>query len=266
MLKYKNGNLPDSRGNTLLPILGLVSFLFTGSLFSEGTYSSAVERYKKSDWKGTIEEIRKIHDGGGASYETHALCAYAYSKLDDFASSSAHFFQAIKLKPEDPRVRADIIRLYLNHGKSKGALELATEAIEKFSDDPEIQFLYATTLFERGKPKTALTRVERLKTIRANDPEILNLEGRIYFALGNFEKADVSLKWASALSPDSASIWNNLAITQEKLYLYFKKAGKKSVSTQYLQESKDSIQKAVSLDAKDTQISKNAERILGYTP
>lgn len=242
----------------------VIAISLTTSLAAEGTYEDAVIKYKNSDWKGSIEEIRKLHDAGGNTFESHAICAFAYTKLDDFHSASAHFFSAMKINPNDPRIRADLIRLFLNHKKIKGALELATEAIERFSDDSEIQFLYATTLFYRGKPKTALARVERLKVSSQDDPELLNLEGKIYYSLGLYDKADVSLKWASALDKDSAAIWNNLALVQEKMYLSQRASGKSKQSDQYLKEAKDCIQKAISLDAKETSISKNAERILTY--
>ncbi|WCL48699.1 tetratricopeptide repeat protein [Leptospira sp. GIMC2001] len=244
---------------------GILFIILSFSLSAESDYASAKSKYQEKNWKATIEEIAKIHDAGGNSYETHVLCAFAYNNLNDFTSSSAHFFQAMKFKPNEPRMRADHIRLFLNHDKTKGALELATEAIERFSEDPEIQFLYAYTLFRRGKPKTALNRVEKLKSISQNDAELLNLEGKIYYSLGNYDKADVSLKWASAINSDSAAIWNNLALVQEKLFLASRKSGKKKEASQYLTEAKDSIQKAISLNAKEVPISKNAERILSYS-
>jgi Flp pilus assembly protein TadD len=243
----------------------LMMLLTPSLLIAEEGYDKAVSRYKAGDYKAVIEEVRILHDAGGNSYESHALCGFAYSKLDNFESASAHFFQAIKFKPEDVRIRADLIRLYLNHNRTKGALELATSTLEKFPDDTEIHFLYANVLFLRGKPKTALVRVEKLKSVIQDDPEIMNLEGKIYYSLGNYDKADVSLKWASALDKNSASIWNNLALVQEKLYLTHLSSGKKSMANDFLKEAKDSIQKAISLDAKENSISTNAERILSYT-
>lgn len=260
-----NHQAKASGNRCLMGMVVLGILLVTAGLGAEGTYQDAVAKYKKGDWKGSIEEIRKLHDAGGNSYESHALCAYAYSKLGDFNSSSSHFFSSIKLKPSDPRVRADLIRLYLNHKKTKGALELATDAVEKFTDDPEIQFLYASTLLERGKAKSALSRVEKLKSQSPNDPELLNLEGKIYYSLGNYEKADVSLKWASALAKDSAPIWNNIALVQEKLYLSHIQSGRKKQAGDSLSEAQESIRKAVSLDAREDSISKNAERILAYS-
>jgi Flp pilus assembly protein TadD len=245
-------------------ILSIQLTLLSTAIFSQSDYDSATARFKSQDYRGTIEIVKNIHNTGGNTYATHVLCAHAYAKLGDFDSASSHFFQAMKLKPTDPRVRADLIRLYLNHNKTKGALELSTEAIEKYTDDNEIQFLYATTLFRRGKPKSALSRVEKLKSISQNDPELLNLEGKIYFSLENYDKADVSLKWASALDKNSPSIWNNIALVQEKLFLISKSNGKMKSAGEHLKESKESIKKALSLNAKVSIISKNAERILAY--
>jgi Flp pilus assembly protein TadD len=245
-------------------ILSIQLTLLSTAIFSQADYNSAMTRFKNHDYPGTIEIIKSIHNSGGNTYSSHVLCAHAYSKLGDFDSSSSHFFQAMKIKSTDPRVRADLIRLYLNHNKTKGALELATEAIEKYTEDNEIQFLYATTLFRRGKPKSALSRVEKLKSISQNDPELLNLEGKIYFSLENYDKADVSLKWASALDKNSPSIWNNIALVQEKLFLINKSNGKLKSAGEHLKESKESIKKALSLNAKVGTISKNAERILAY--
>lgn len=244
----------------------VLALIFTPMiLFADTEYESAVKKFKNQDYKGAIEQIRQLHDTGGSTFESHTLCAHAYSKLGDFESSSAHFFEALKKRPESTKVRADLIRLYLNHNKTKGALELSTDAIEKFTDDPEIQFLYATTLLRRGKLKTALSRVEKLKSLAPNDANILNLEGKIYYSLGIYDKADVSLKWASALDQSSPSILNNLALVQERLFLVHKKNKNSKLASENLKEAKDSIKKALSLDAKDSSISKNAERILNYS-
>jgi len=227
-------------------------------------YEAAVAYFKKQQWQEVIEEIRKHHEAGQNSYESHALCGFAYSKLGNFESASSHFLQAIKWKPDDPRVRADLIRLHLNHNKLKSGFDLAVSALEKFPEDSEIQFLYATALFLRGKPKTALLRVEKLKAESPDNAELLNLEGKIYYTLGNYEKSELSLKWATVLKRDSPSIWNNLALVQENLYKFYEKSGDTKNAALYKQEAKDSIQKAVSLDARNPSIAINAERILSY--
>jgi len=67
------------------------------------------------------------------------------------------------------------------------------------------------------------------------------------------------------LDQSSPSILNNLALVQERLFLINQKNKNTKLASENLKEAKDSIKKALSLDAKDSSISKNAERILAYS-
>lgn len=247
-----------------------ISFLWTaltlllpGYLIGEDI-ETAIHYYKSQNYEEVIQIIRKLHEEGKNSFESHALCAHAYNKLGNFESAFSHFQQALKFKPDDPNILADRIRLCINFGKIKQAIDYANAALEKHPQNKEIRFLHSYTLFLRGKPKTALARVEKLKSELPDDPEILNLEGKIYYSLGNYEKADLSLKWASALQKDSPSILNNLALVHEKMYLSLQKDNLQDKASFHLKEAKENIQKAVSLDAKNPTIAKNAQRILAY--
>lgn len=120
-------------------------------------------------------------------------------------------------------------------------------------------------LSEKGASKTALSQIEKAKAGSPSDFRMLELEGKIYYNLKNYDKADVSLRWASSLNQNSAEIWNNLALVQESLYKSNKKLGKKNQANTYLTEAKECIQKASDLNGESITIKENSKRIAAFT-
>lgn len=71
---------------------------------------------------------------------------------------------------------------------------------------------------QRGKPEVALGQYQKVLRLQPYNPVVLNRLGKIYFALGNFVKAEESYKEAIKMNPDYVSSYTNLG----DLYFYYK--------------------------------------------
>lgn len=248
-------------------IAAVICLLIT-SLFAQekeqvgSAYFQAVDEYKVKNYNKSIELIKGLLTDGKSSYEFYALLAFNYDKLNDFENSYKNILEARKRKPDDEDLLQASLAILTRHKKWKPAIELAEKTIPLYPQNPEVRYFYALALSEKGASKTALSQIEKAKAGSPSDFRMLELEGKIYYNLKNYDKADVSLRWASSLNQNSAEIWNNLALVQESLYKSNKKLGKKSQANTYLTEAKDCIKKASDLNGESNTIKENSKRIV----
>ncbi|MCZ8342159.1 MAG: hypothetical protein O9301_03940 [Leptospira sp.] len=240
----------------------LVSSPILGQTTEGGsTYFSAVDEYKVKNYNKSIELLKSLLAEGKSSYEFYALLALNYNKLNDFDNAYKNMLEARKRKPDDEDLLLQSLGILTKFKKWKPAIELSERVIPMYPTNPEIRYYYALALSERGASKTALSQIEKAKAGSPNDFRMLELEGKIYYNLKNYDKADVSLRWASSLNGNSPEVWNNLALVQEALYRTNKKLGKKTQANSYLSEAKDCVDKAVSLAKENPSIQENKKRI-----
>ncbi len=207
-------------------VIALAPFSLVFSQSPAGSsYFQAVEEYKLRNYPKSIELLKGLQSEGKATFESYALLAYNYDKLNDFENAYGSIQEARKRKPDDENLAADTLGILAKYKKWKAVIELS----EKF------------------------------------DVRFLELEGKIYYLLKNYDKADMSLRWASSLNEKSASIWNNLALVQEELYRQNLKLGKKKDAVGYLEEAKECIQKAENIDSNDSSVKENYKRIHSIT-
>ncbi|TGL54547.1 hypothetical protein EHQ59_06720 [Leptospira kemamanensis] len=250
-----------------LSLITAVICLLVSSLYAQekeqvgSAYFQAVDEFKIKNYAKSIELVKSLLVDGKSSYEFYALLAYNYDKLNDFDNSYKNMLEARKRKPDDEDLLQGSLAILTRHKKWKPAIELAEKAIPMYPQNPEIRYYYALALSEKGASKTALSQIEKAKAGSPSDVRMLELEGKIYYQLKNYDKADMSLRWASSINQNSAEIWNNLALVQESLYRTNKKLGKKSMANSYLEEAKTCIEKASSLNGESNTIKENSKRI-----
>ncbi len=251
-------------------MLRAISFLFSFFLIlplvsqeqgSGGTYFQAVDEYKIGNYNRSTEILKKMNEEGKGTFETYALLSYGFDKMNDFENASLNFAEARRRNPTNEKISVDSLALYIKYKKWKPGMELAEKFVSNFPTNGDIRYYYAITLHQRGAGKVALGQIEKAKAQNPNDARYLELEGKIYQSLKSFDKAEISLRWASTLSQNSSSIWNNLALVQEAQYRIVSKIGKKSEANSYLDDSKKSIEKAEELDPNSEIIKENAKRI-----
>lgn len=228
---------------------------------SGGTYFQAVDEYKIGNYSRSTEILRKMNEEGKGTFETYALLGYGFDKMNDFDNAALNFAEARRRNPISEKIAVDSLALYIKFKKWKPGMELAEKFVSNFPTNGDIRFYYAITLQQRGAGKVALGQIEKAKTQNPNDARYLELEGKIYQSLKSFDKAEMSLRWASTLNQNSPTIWNNLALVQEAQFKIVSRIGKKSEANSYLEDSKKCIEKAEELDPTSDIIRENAKRI-----
>ncbi|GBF50690.1 hypothetical protein LPTSP4_22170 [Leptospira ryugenii] len=245
----------------------IVAVLFCSQLpaqentVSGSSYFQAVEEYKLKNYSKSVELLKSLLEQGKATYESYALLAYNYEKLNDYENAYNFIQEARKRKPEDENLAANLLGILAKFQKWKALIELCEKFIPTYPNNAEMRYFYALALAEKGAGKTALSQIEKAKANHPNDVRFLELEGKIYYSLKSYEKADVSLRWAASINDSSSGIWNNLALVQEALYRQNLKLGKKKDAVSYLEEAKQCIQKALQLKEDDPTILENEKRI-----
>ncbi len=245
-----------------ISIFFLISLLSFGQEQNLLTYEKALDEFKKSEFQKSIETIRELILKDGTKYEYHYLAAHDYWSLGNYKSAINHFQAAIKFKPEDPKAYIDLVKLFENSKNLKTALSFCESSIEKFPNEYELKILQAGLLLKFGRFEFVNSILEKLKTENPNDYRPILLESNIYFARKDFEKAELTLKWANSLSPENPFVNNNLAILHEQIYLSL--IQKKSPDAkQKLNQALEEIDIAAK-NSKEPSILENQKRILTY--
>ena len=156
-------------------------------------------------------------------------------------------YSALKLKPDDTEIYIELIKAYTASNRLRGGLEIAETAQKKFPNSKEIKLQKVFIQGKLGMLNSALAGIEELKQEFPNDPRPLNVEANLYFLQGDFEKAEISLKWAISLNSDNPFYHNNLALLYEKNAESLLKSGKKTEAKTMLLDAKKSIEQAIQL-------------------
>ncbi len=225
----------------------LLLFLTLSALQSQDmTYERALAEYKAGAYQDSLQTIREIFKVEKPRYELHYLAAFNYWNLKEWKSAVNHFQAAIKFKPEDTNAYIDIIKLYSSAQLNKQGLELCEDAIKKFPQEPKFKFQQVALLLKYGRIDVSLEIIEKLKQTLPDDYRPLALESNIYYMKRDFEKAEISLKWASALAPNNANLKNNLALIYEQMAFQNLKVNDKAKAKINLDLAKSQIDSAVS--------------------
>ncbi|MCE9500160.1 MAG: tetratricopeptide repeat protein [Leptospira sp.] len=178
------------------------------------------------------------------TYETYYLLAHDYWKTGDYKAAIDHFYNALKIKPDDEAVLLDLIKIHASVNRLRGAFELCYGGMKKNPGSRELKLAYASLLVKVKRPMKALEVIENLKSERADDFRPLSVESMIYYELGNLEKSETSIKWALAIAPENAALLNNLALIYEKSGIIEFKSGKKDSAKKKFEEAKIQIDSA----------------------
>ncbi len=223
----------------------LLFFTLSTLQSQEMNYEKALAEYKAAAYQESLQTIREIFKIEKPRYELHYLAAFNYWNLKEWKSAVNHFQAAIKFKPDDTNAYIDIIKLYSSAQLYKPALELCEDAIRRFPQEPKFKFQQVALLLKYGRIDVSLEIIEKLKLTLPDDYRPLALESNIYYMKRDFEKAEISLKWASALAPNNANLKNNLALIYEQMALISLKANDKEKAKINLELAKAQIDSAV---------------------
>lgn len=209
------------------------------------TYEKALAEYKSAAYQESLQTLREVFKIEKPRYELHYLAAFNYWNLKEIKPALSHFQSAIKFKPDDTKAYIDIIKLYNSAQMYKPALELCEDAVKKFPAESELRLQQVALLLRYGKVEIALDIIEKLKLSLVDDYRPLTLEANIYYLKRDFEKAEISLKWASALAPTNANLKNNLALVYEQMALQNLKTNEKEKAKINLDLAKSQLESAI---------------------
>lgn len=148
----------------------------------------------KKDWAGAQRAYAKALELEPKSPFPHVELAMIALELKDTAAAVAHFSQAaesdpgdweplyylararvlrgevgqaaidllkaIERSPHNLRLRADLVKVCLMAGNTRGALVAGEKLFNEFPEDPQALHLYGVAMFTAGQPQLARTAVE----------------------------------------------------------------------------------------------------------
>lgn len=218
----------------------IIFYLFTclSLAAQENTLEKARELYNKKSYDESLSVLEEMAKEPNVDSSAYVLMSYNYWAQGKQSEAIDVLYVALKKKQNLPEIYIELIKAYSSSGKYKGAGEICDTALEKFPNNTLLKLQKAYLLARYGKVMTALGIVEELKTNAPNDPRPLNLEAQIYLLKGEFDKAELSMKWASSLDQTNPNFKNNLALIYEKIYdRDFKKDKNKALESLKLAES-----------------------------
>ncbi|MDF2606241.1 MAG: hypothetical protein K0S34_431 [Bacillales bacterium] len=108
---------------------------------------------------------------------------------NDLETAELAISSAYNIYPDDP----DLLRIqgvyYIRIGDSKRALTAFSRAIKINPNDSDSQLYRARILYDLGEQSGCIESCNNLKELFIDNTEIITLQGKCYFALGELEKA-----------------------------------------------------------------------------
>lgn len=150
--------------------------------------------------------LRDSHTGWDSDYFRAALHKYE--------EGNGHTHLSLLVRESCARMRSAIGKG--DAGAERSAAEELAEISERDEDWPH----YANALIRLGTPERALTRVEEVSRIRANDPAVHWALAKAYAACGRFQNSLAAIDRALELGPTEDMFWNHKGHVLEKLRRY----------------------------------------------
>jgi tetratricopeptide (TPR) repeat protein len=108
-----------------------------------------------------------------------------------------------RVRPTNIAARFNLIRAYLQAGRTAEALKTATELSAQNKDDVQLHFTLGVVLASAKQYRAAQLELEKANALKPETLEILYNLGQAYFRTGEYSKAELVLNRALKLKPDS---------------------------------------------------------------
>jgi serine/threonine-protein kinase len=178
-------------------------------------YTAALALMDRRDRPGhlqrAISHLERALEADPGFARAHALLGRAlwevYDETGDVASADRArdaVQEALRLDPDDARVRLALARIFSGRGRTAEALEEARRArdLDPNSDGP--LRLLATVLAEDGQTEAALVEARRAVERRPNFASNYDVLGWVHYLAGEFHDAAVAYERVTELEPDNA--------------------------------------------------------------
>ena len=111
------------------------------------------------------------------------------------------YFQ--RVHPANVETRSNLIRAYLQAGRTTDGLKVATELSAQNKDNVQLHFTLGVFLAAAKQYRAAQSELERANALQPETLEILYNLGQAYLRSGDYTKAELALNRALNLKPDS---------------------------------------------------------------
>jgi len=133
----------------------------------------------------------------------------------DFGSARELLDRAAAAAPRDPYLRLELAGLALRMGRIDDATREARQALALAPDDPDVlrsaaEALLAVSDGDARLLEEARVALEKLLTLREEDPDALQALARLYSSAGERTRAEQMLRRLAAAAPDARQVTNQL--------------------------------------------------------
>lgn len=138
---------------------------------------------------------------------------FAYLKKGNFDESIKYFSECLKINPTLTEAQNNLGVSYQEMGLLDKAEEhfMAASMDTQYSSREHPFFNLARLYFIQDKMQNAIFQVQKSLEIKPDFPRALNLEGKIFSKMGQFDNAIGSFEKAIKISPDDIDLNFNLA-------------------------------------------------------
>lgn len=131
--------------------------------------------------------------------EAHFDLALAQAQLGKMADAIQSLKIALGLRPDNHAARLHLALLMMHTGDNRTALEHLMHLGDQATDPQQRDLLIAKAAFECGENDLALTRLDSLKYVRAEDALTMLLAGQLSFELADYQRAHENFTKAEGL-------------------------------------------------------------------
>ena len=191
----------------------------------------ASKAYGEQKYNESLDFIRHVIKSDMTNYELRMLAAHNHWRLKNYEPATAHFYNAMAARPDSAGVYTDLAMMLLQMGEPQKAREIGGKGLEKLlaaqKEVPaKLYNVIARCALQLGDTVAAVAHSSSAKAAAATDPNKANsqkdkleaviIEGRAQMAVGNFDKAELSLSWADSIRPENVYTQNLLGYLYEK--------------------------------------------------
>lgn len=166
-------------------------------------------------------------------------------KRGDYTAAKQAFDEALRYRPNDPRLALIIARAWVSHKRWREAAEVL-EKVARRSQDASLYSMLGLCYHNLGDLDRAEEAYLQALRLRPDDPLVLNNLGYMWADQGrNLRTAVKMLEKARQLAPNEAFIMDSLGWAYYRQALEDLKSGRERQAERLLKAARDLVEKAV---------------------
>ncbi len=152
-----------------------------------------------------LQSLTRFQQLESDSSRSHILLGDIFAKLERFDDAEAEYYKALALTPGDPAAMFGLASAYMSNNNVDKALEIASAAVKRSSQDPELNLVMADALIAKDRFAEAEPFLMKSLSVR---PQLLghvhSLIGKVYAEAGRNNDAIAQLKMAESSDEDGS--------------------------------------------------------------